>query len=176
MGEPLPPVRFVSLSQEHNCSGFTCANREITDWVRKRAMTDHAPGVMHVTCALPEDEARPIGIYAISTVAEEVRNLPGRRYLQFRGGKHFPALHLVWLATDRYFEGRGLGKLMMGEVIREFAGIGDRAGIPHLVLTPADQDKEKLEAFYSRLGFEPYKDGESMYLSIEKALDAFNPA
>lgn len=176
MGEPLPPIRFVSLSHEHNCSGFTCTNREITDWVRKRASNDHAPGVMHVTCAVPDGSARPIGFYAISTVAEEVANLPGRRYLSFRAGRHFPALHLVWLATDKAFQNRGLGKLMMGEVIREFAHIGERAGIPHLVLTPAAQDKDKLEAFYSRLGFEPYKDGESMYLSIEKALDAFNPA
>lgn len=131
---------------------------------------------MHVTCALPANEKRPIGFFAISTVAEEVRNLPGRRYLSFRTDKHFPALHLVWLATDKGFQNRGLGKLMMGEVIREFAHFGERAGIPHLVLTPAEQDREKLETFYSRLGFETYKDGESMYLSIEKALDALKPA
>jgi ribosomal protein S18 acetylase RimI-like enzyme len=159
-----------------DCGGFKCTNHEINKWVAKKALQEHAPGVMHVTCATPKDENRPIGIYAISTVAEEMANLPGRRYRRFRAGNHFPAMHLVWLATDHGFEDRGLGKLMVGQVIRQFADIGARIGIPHLILTPAAQDKDKLLAFYERLGFIPYADGESMHLSIEDALDAVEKA
>jgi len=126
---------------------------------------------MHVTCALPEGEVRPIGVYALSTVAEEVSNLPGR-YRLFRSGGHFPALHLVWLATDHGFENKGLGKIMVGKVIRQFAQIGAEIGIPHLILTPAAEDKDKLVTFYSSLGFQPYNDGESMHLGIDDAIDA----
>lgn len=170
-GGPLPVVRFEPLCGDHNCAGFKCSNQEINSWVVRRAAKDHAPGLMHVTCALPEDGNRPIGIYALSTVAEEIRNLPGRRYRMFRAGEHFPAMHLVWLATDQAFEDRGLGTMMVGRIIREFADIGARAGIPHLILTPAAQEREKLIRFYQNMGFTAYKDNESMYLSIEDAID-----
>lgn len=81
-------------------------------------------------------------------------------------------MHLVWLATDRQYEGNGLGSLMVGRVITMFADIGTRIGIPHLILTPADEDKERLIKFYSGLGFQPYNDGESMFLSIDRARHA----
>lgn len=166
----------MDLSDDHNRSGFQCTNREITDWVRRKAHIEHRPGLMNVTCAIPEGGKRPIGIYALSTVAEEVSNLPGWQYRPFRSGKHFPAMHLVWLATDIGFIDRGLGKVMVGQVIRIFAEIGARVGIPHLVLTPAVEDKEKLAKFYGDLGFQPYKDEESMYLHIEDAIDAVEKA
>lgn len=176
MGEDLPPIRFEPLCDSHNCSGFRCTNREINKWVEKKASKEHKPGVLHVTCALPEGQQRPIGVYAVSTVAEETRNLPGHAYRTFRAGKHFPALHLVWLATDHLFEDRGLGKIMVGQVIRQFATIGAQIGIPHLILTPAEEAREKLVNFYGKLGFELYNDGESMHLSIDKAIDAISKA
>lgn len=169
MGDGLPHIEFTSLIAEHDCSGFDCANKEITQWVRKKAIKDHRPGAMHVTCAIPKGGSRPIGIYALSTVAEEVANLPGQNYRLFRSGKHFPALHLVWLATDKGFANQGLGKLMVGKVITIFADIGTRVGIPHLILTPAEQDKDRLTSFYESLGFETYNDDASMFLSIETA-------
>jgi len=61
--------------------------------------------------------------------------------------------------------------MMVGRIIREFADIGARAGIPHLILTPAAQEREKLIRFYQNMGFTAYKDNESMYLSIEDAID-----
>ena len=131
---------------------------------------------MHVTCAIPNGENRPIGVFAVSTVAEEVANLPGRNYRLFRSGKHFPAMHLVWLATDHGFVDRTLGSLMVGQVIRLFARVGAEIGIPHLILTPATQDKERLIRFYNDLGFQLYNDGESMHLSIDDAIDAVKKA
>jgi hypothetical protein len=140
----LPAIQFEPLSDGHDCSGFRCSNNEINQWVARKARKEHTPGVMHVTCAIPRGEGRPIGVYALSTVAEEISNLPGKNYRLFRSGKHFPAMHLVWLATDMGFEDRGLGKTMVGRVIRQFAELGTQMGIPHLILTPANQDKIKL--------------------------------
>lgn len=176
MGAELPPIRFVTLSEEHDCAGFDCNNNEINQWVRRKAIKEHQPGVLNVTCAIPEGKLRPIGIFALSTVAEEVGNLPGFKYRIFRSGLHFPAMHLVWLATDKGFADRGLGKLMAGHVIRIFADVGTQIGIPHLILTPAEQDREKLVQFYSDLGFKCYKDGDSMFLSIDDARDAIAKA
>lgn len=81
-------------------------------------------------------------------------------------------MHLVWLATDKGFVQRGLGALMVGQVITIFADTGTKAGIPHLILTPAEEDKERLTRFYGGLGFGFYNDDESMFLSIEDARNA----
>jgi len=169
--EPLPPVRYVSLDPNHNCSGFECANREITQWVRSKAHKQHSDGSVRVTCAIPEGSTRPIGIYALATVAEDVRNLPGI-YHVFRSTNYFSALQLVWLATDKGFTGRGLGKRMVGQVILTFADVGTKIGIPHLILCPAEQNKDELTAFYQGLGFTSYNDGESMFLSLQAATHA----
>lgn len=171
MGGDLPPVRFESLGAGHNCSGFACTNREITEWVRRNAHKQHNGGSVRVTCAIPENSSRPIGIYALATVAEDVRNLPGV-YHRFRATDYFSALQLVWLATDKGFTGCGLGKMMVGQVIVKFADIGSQIGIPHLILSPAEQAKDRLTKFYGDLGFVPYNDGESMFLSLQEAKDA----
>ncbi len=139
--------------------------------MRGKAHKAHNDGAVRVTCAIPDGSARPIGIYALATVAEEVRNLPGI-YHSFRASNYFSALQLVWLATDKGFVDRGLGKIMVGQVILKFASIGSQIGIPHLILSPATEDKDRLTAFYEGLGFSPYKDGESMFLSLQSAQDA----
>lgn len=172
MGEPLPPVRFEPLNEGHNCGGFSCTNPEITNWVQNSAHRDHAKGGVRVTCAFFEGQNRPVGVYALATVAEAVENLPGYFYHRFRSGQYFSALQLVWLATDRGFTGRGLGKLMVGHAIRRFADIGTQIGIPHLILIPADQDKERLTEFYAGLGFSQYSDGAGMFLSLQSVRDA----
>ena len=170
--EPLPNYDFAPLAEGVNCGGFRCSNGEINRWFSREALRDHTRGANHVTCATVEGAPnRPIGLYAISTVAEEVRNLPGS-YHRFRGGDYFSAMQLVWLATDRQFEGRGLGTLMVGQVIRLFADIGPKIRLPHLIVIPAREDHDRLSRFYAGLGFTPYKDGEAMFLSVQDAVDA----
>lgn len=121
----------------------------------------------------PSKPDRPMGVYALATVAEEVSNLPGRYHL-FRAGDFFSALQLVWLATDKAFEGRGLGELMVGRVIQTFAEIAPVIGLPHLIVLPDPKDHERLTKFYGKLGFTPYKDGEAMFLPVQAAVDAVN--
>jgi GNAT superfamily N-acetyltransferase len=171
LGDELPPLRYASLEPGHNCAGFKCTNREITQWVRKEAHKRHSDGSVRVTCAVPEGSTRPIGIYALATVAEDVSNLPGIYHI-FRASNYFSALQLVWLATDKGFTGRGLGKTLVGQVILKFVDIGSQIGLPHLIVTPAQQDKEELTDFYGELGFTPYNDGESMFLSLQAAQHA----
>jgi len=156
------------------CGGLICTNPEINKWFAGSAKKQHADGSVRVTCAVEDGVGdRPLGFYALATVAEEISNLPGV-YHPFRGGEHFSALQLVWLATDKGYVDRGLGSLMVGEVIRLFARVGPEIGLPHLIVVPAEQDYERLVGFYDGLGFKPYKDGEAMFLTLPEAIDAVN--
>lgn len=167
----LPPFKFAPLCERMKRGGLTCRNAEINKWFSRDAYKQHGRGSVRVTCAVAEDKPdRPLGFFALATVAEETSNLPGV-YHPFRSGHYFSALQLVWLATDKEFESRGLGTIMVGSVIRAFATIGNTIGLPHLIVIPAKENKERLQGFYAKLGFEPYKDGEAMFLSLQAAID-----
>lgn len=171
-GGELPPLDFGPICRTTNCRGFRCVSRDINRWLERRGFKDHEAGAVTVTCAYePGHPNRPLGFYALATVAEEVRSLPGR-YFPYRGGDHFSALQLVWLATDNGFTRRGLGELMVGRVIRTFANVGPQIGLPHLIVIPDPEDHERLTRFYGRLGFSPYRDGESMFLPVQSAVQA----
>ncbi|HVM22511.1 MAG TPA: hypothetical protein VM308_04305 [Sphingomicrobium sp.] len=171
-GGDLPPLEFSQLCPDTNCGGFSCSNREINKWFQRKALKQHQSGAVVVTCVHERGHPqRPLGIYALATVAEEVRSLPGA-YHRFRQADHFSALQLVWLATDRGFTRRGLGELMVGQVIRTFAAVGRQIGLPHLIVIPAEQDYERLVQFYAKLGFATYRDGEAMFLPIQSAVQA----
>lgn len=81
-------------------------------------------------------------------------------------------MQLVWLATDEYYCDLGLGKTMVSHAILRFAQVGEAIGLPHLIVVPAEQDYDKLVAFYGKLGFRAYKDGEAMFLDLAFATDA----
>jgi GNAT superfamily N-acetyltransferase len=171
-GGELPPLEFGHVHRTTNCGGFRCISRDINMWFQRRALKEHSEGLVTVTCAFEAGRLkRPLGFYALATVAEEVRSLPGR-YFPYRGGDHFSALQLAWLATDNGFTRRGLGELMVGKVIRTFASVGPQIGLPHLIVIPDRDDHERLSRFYSRLGFAPYRGGESMFLPLQSAVEA----
>ena len=168
----LPPVDFIELADTTNCAGFRCKNAEINSWLADKALKSHSSGSTRVTCAVERGKPhRPLGFYAVATVAEEVSNLSGP-YHPFGRGQHFSALQLVWLATDHHFEEFGLGTIMVGRVTALFAEIGPRIGLPHLIVVPHPENHERLTSFYAKHNFKPYRGGEAMYLDLPFALDA----
>ena len=165
-------IAFADISSKVVCRGFQCRSRDITAWFAKRALKEHEAGRARVTCAVDADRPhRPLGFYALATVAEEVRALQGR-YQPFRSNDHFSALHLTFLATDKGFEDRGIGTRMVARAIRTFAEVAPRIGLPHLIVIPDPADIERLTDFYSKLGFAPYRGGEAMFLSQQAAVEA----
>lgn len=171
-GGGLPPLEFGPIQRSTNCRGFCCVNRDINRWFCRKALKEHSDGLVTVTCVFEAGRPkRPLGFYALATVPEEVRSLPGR-YFPYRGGDHFSALQLAWLATDNGFIRRGLGELMVGRVIRTFASVGPQIGLPHLIVIPDPEDHGRLTRFYGRLGFTPYRGGESMFLPLQSAVQA----
>jgi ribosomal protein S18 acetylase RimI-like enzyme len=113
--------------------------------------------------------ATPVGFYSIATVAESVKHLPGKYHL-FGGGDYFPAMQLVYLGVDRRHQGREIGTSMAGAVVALFADVGQRLGIPHLILVPINNDV--IRFYRDRLGFSCYKGTDRMYLPLQSAVDA----
>lgn len=169
-----PPLDYRYLSDATKRAGFSCRNADIDRWFSRDALKAHRTGSIVVVCASqPDAPDRPIGFYALATVAEEFARLPnvGPRH-RLREGTHFSALQLVWLAVDHGFQGRGFGSRLMGQVIRTFAEVAPRIGLPALIVVPDEANYGVLKHFYESLDFQEYVGGGTMFLPLQVAIAA----
>lgn len=166
-------LAFLQHCDEIRRDGFICGDREIDTWFRNKSINHHKNRVHIVTCVCFDDElGKPIGFYALSVVVEDATKLPNVGYRPFFGNpQYFPCLSLVYVAVQQTLQGKRIGSTMMGRVITEFADIGEKIGLPLLILTPLNS---RAAAFYRGLGFAAYKKGSGMFLSIDAAIEARN--
>ncbi len=167
-------LHFDYLDASTKRGGFRCGVSDIDNWFHRKALKAHVEGSIVVICATdPAVPARPLGFYALATVAEETRRLPSfSPKHRIRSGEYFSALQLVWLGVDLGFRGRGVGTRLMREGLRTFADVGPRIGLPALIVVLHPNNFERLTGFYRDLGFEDYADGGTMFLPLQRALQA----
>ena len=162
-------LSFQRHRAEMRTLSFRCGVAEIDKWFRATSWKDHQRRKHVVTCAIEAGgDGDPVGFYAVSTVVEEARLLPGVPYVPFFGNaNYFPCLSMVYLAVSEDRQRQGIGSAMMIKVILDFAEYGEQIGLPLLILTPLNRD---VADFYEGLGFERYKSGTGMFLPLQTAI------
>lgn len=173
----LPAIEYASISASTVTDNFVCGLDDIEKWFRKSALIDHNKRKHIVTCASFEDEPdHVIGVYALSMVVEEVRNLgDGLAYYPFFGNnKYCPCLQLVYMAMRSEHQAQDHGTIMLGEITRKFADVGTEIGIPALILTPGDKRAAKF--YKQRGGFVHYARGGGMFLPLRTAVETVTAA
>lgn len=161
-------LSYQPIDEETDTKGFCCGERELDRFFARKAKKQHERGTILTTCAYLPGIAPPIGFYSIASVAEEVVNLPDLPYHRLGEIEHFPAMQLVYLAVQRPHQGRGIGAAMAGAVIELFADVGQRIGLPHLILVPINE--EVIPFYQDLLGFSCYKERGRMYLPLRDAV------
>jgi GNAT superfamily N-acetyltransferase len=165
-------LSYQSIDAATQTGGFCCGARELDRFFTTgKALRDHRAGTILTTCAYLPGVAPPVGFYSIASVAESVKHLPGT-YRLFGGDDYFPALQLVYLGVQRAHQGQDIGTSMAGAVVELFADVGQKLGIPHLILVPLND--EVIPFYRDRLGFRCYKGTSRMYLPLQLAVDAMN--
>lgn len=164
----VPRVEFRQLARSACKKGFTCGAREVDDYLRKQAWDAHKRGSHRVTSVHLGGNDAPVAFYSLACVTEQIGKLGGAYHL-FGGADHFPCLQLVWLGVHTQFQGKQIGKRLVGRVIETFAAVGEQIGLPHLVLVPISDD---VKEFYRALGFVEYDGGTKMFLPLQTAIDA----
>lgn len=162
-------LEYRDLCADTDTAKFICGDAEIDKWFRTKSHRDHFSGKHIVTCARFDGEEPVIGFYALSSVVEDAKKLPGVAFFPFSSDRFFPCVQLVYLAVHKPIQRRGYGAIIMGQVIRTFANVGAAIGIPALIVTPLNDDAKR---FYTSLGFEPYERGTRMFLPLQTALAA----
>jgi len=148
---PDAPLLFdppVLLTEAHDGSAFDSGEPVLDDWLRQRAWKNLQDAASRTYVVCPTGSLTVVGYAALSMgqiLAQETtgsmrRNMP----------KFIPAVVLGRLAIARDWQGRGLGRALLADVIaraqRASAEVSARLVIVHAISPAA-------EAFYLRHGF-----------------------
>ena len=144
--QPLSPIRPLDAS----CSveGFDCGERELNEWLRRRALVNHLQGhtKTHVVCR--GDDV--VAFYAIAPGSAIRDDAP--RSVGHEGPRSIPVVLLARLGVDVREQGQGLGAALLKDAIQRASvaakSVGGRALLVH-----AKHDRAR--SFYEHFGFEP---------------------
>jgi GNAT superfamily N-acetyltransferase len=140
-----PPVL---LTKAHDDGAFDCGEAVLDEWLRNRAWHNLQVAASRTYVICPAESSRIVGYFSLSMgqiLAQDVhgsmrRNMP----------RHIPAVTLGRLAIDRAWQGKGLGRALLADVVRRSlrasTEISARLVIVHAI-SPAAED------FYRRHGF-----------------------
>lgn len=138
----------VLLTKAHDTSSFDSGEQVLDDWLRHRAFDNLQLAASRTYVVCPLGTARVAGYYALSmgqilaheTTGAMRRNMP----------KSIPAVLLGRLAVDRAWQGKGLARALLADVVRRSLRasheVSARLVIVHAISPAA-------EAFYLHHGF-----------------------
>lgn len=138
----------VPLTEPHDGSAFDSGEPVLDDWLRRRAWNNQQVAASRTYVVCPAGSRVIIGYFALSMgqiLAHEVtgamrRNMP----------RSIPAVVLGRLAIDRIWQGNGLGRALLADVVQR-AVVASREVSARLVIVHAISPAA--EAFYLHHGF-----------------------
>ena len=140
-----PPVQ---LDGTHDLAGFQSGEAVLDSWLRQRALDNMAiaASTTYVTCA--GSSVRVVGYYALCM--GQILNREAAGAMRRNMPQQIPAVILARLATDRSWQGQGLGTALLRDAVRRSERAAREASARLLVvhaISPA------VEAFYLHHGF-----------------------
>ena len=137
-----------AIQAHHRLDSFDSGEPNLDEWLRGRAMKNHASGASR--CFVVCSENRVIGYYSLSAgaISHQIAPKNFRRNMP----DPLPVLLLGRLAVDRRCQNIGLGKALLRDALLRAVGVGVDAGV-FAVLVHAISDSAK--RFYLSYGFVP---------------------
>ncbi|WP_300609944.1 GNAT family N-acetyltransferase [Trebonia sp.] len=137
----------VPLSSGHILSGFECRSQEQTDWLHQHARQAHASGTTRVFVVAGEDDT-VIAYYAWCMASVGDLTCLPPRMRKGTGRYPQPVALLARLGVDIRYEGRGLGAVLLNDVMTRLLGLSDEIGCRGLPIHCETDDAKK---FYLHL-------------------------
>lgn len=134
------------ISADHVLDGFECAEPSLDEWLKRRALKNHASGASR--CFVICHGADVIGYYSLSAGAirhESVTKAMGRNMPD-----PLPVLLLGRLAIDRRYHNQGLGRALLRDAMIRSVNVSGDAGIFALMVHALS---EQAKRFYLSRGF-----------------------
>jgi GNAT superfamily N-acetyltransferase len=159
--------RLEALRREHPRKNFLSGQAQVDDWLRAKALQNQAKH-LSATKVLLDDSEAIAGYYTLAPTQIDFSDLPQEiaRRLPHR---LLPAAVLAWLGVDSDHQGRGLGRMLLAQSLRDCWEGGKIFPFVAVILDCIDH---QAQTFYKKYGFaelpgRPYR----FYLSAQR-LDA----
>jgi len=151
----------AAITAAHRLDAFACTDASLTDWLRSKALKNHASGASR--CFVVCDGDQVVGYYALAAGAVEQARVPGK--IRRNMPQPIPVVVLGRLAVHRDYAGRGIGAGMLKDAVlrsqRAALDVGARALLCHAI-------DESAKAFYLHHGFvQSPTDGLTLMLKLE---------
>ena len=153
------------ITAAHDVSGFSCISEELNTWLKRRALANEGKTARTYVVTLGQ---RVVGYYCLAAGGISRDQLP--RAIRQDNPNMVPVMVLGRLATDRNFEGRGIGSGMLQEAISRTLAMSIEAGIRGLLVHALD---DRAAGFYQKFHFVQCHVGErTLLLPLETARQA----
>jgi GNAT superfamily N-acetyltransferase len=164
-GVPFPDgFRLERLDRAHPRKSFRSGADEVDDWLAKNALQNQDKH-LSTTRVLLDEAGSLAGYYTLATgqvdfsdlPADEARKLPKRL---------LPVAILAWLGVSTSHQGRGLGRLLLAQALRDCHEAGRTFAFIAVIL---DCINDAAKAFYQKFDFQelpghPYR----LFLSAKR--------
>ena len=134
------------ITADHELVSFDCGEPSLNDWLRRRALKNHASGASRcfVLCVGRE----VIGYYSLSAgmISHEAAPKAMRRNMP----DPLPVLLLGRLAVDRRYHNQGLGRALLRDATLRAVNVAGNAGVFAILVHALSDDAKQ---FYGSCGF-----------------------
>lgn len=149
-GVKLPAgFRWERLERDHPRRQFSCGQPQVDQWLRTKAW-QHQKKHLSVTKVLVDADDRIAGYYTLATGQVDFSDLPAdvTKRLPRRS---LPVAVLAWLGVSSGHQGKGVGRLLLAQALRDCYEAGDTFAFVAVVL---DCLNDAAKAFYQNWDFQ----------------------
>ena len=157
---------FKSIKEEgFTLDGFDCGNNELNFYLEKFATVNDFSNISKTFVSIIDK--RVVGFVTLCTASLEFKELP-KNYNNLPKYP-IPAIRIARLAVDKAYQGKGIGKSLLGFAFKKIILASLNVGIK-LVVVDA---KEEAKTFYEHFGFVSLPQNKQTYiLPIEQIVQA----
>jgi GNAT superfamily N-acetyltransferase len=142
-------LHIAKLDRRHAVEHFDCGQEDLNRFLARFALQNQLANASTTYVALSEDEV--VGYYTL-VVGEVAYEDAPERLIKGMARHPVPLMVLARLATDRRWQGKGIGKGMLKDAMLRTLNAADIAGIRAFAVHAKD---DNARAFYERFDFQP---------------------
>jgi len=159
--------RLEPLRRQHSRRQFRCGEHQVDDWLATKAL-QHQEKHLSATKVLLDEAGGIAGYYTLATAQVDFGDLPAELTKRLPR-RMLPVAVLAWLGVSLDHQGRGLGRLLLAQALRDCYEAGRTFAFVAVIL---DCLNNSAKVFYQRWNFQelpghPYR----LFLSARR-LDA----
>ena len=159
------------LNKKHNRKDFDCGKELLNDYLKTQAGQD-VKRKLSVCFVLTDSETKVIqGYYTLSnssiplsSFSEQIKKKLPKSY------KSIPTTLLGRLATDKKYQGNGIGKFLLIDALKRSYGISNEIGSFGIIVDPTD---DEAKGFYQKYDFIELPDSKKMFIATQTLKELF---